>query len=82
MYFKLADDVSQFKLNLWVLKHLLTPSNWDDDGNDDGDEVQEAEELGFSQRMPTTPLMVQLRPLQTSSDRVNKIRPKSTFRDK
>ncbi|KAF9549935.1 hypothetical protein EC957_001995 [Mortierella hygrophila] len=49
-HFKLADDISQFKLNLRILKHLLvtkqllqttkgiiheTPSNWDVDGGDD-----------------------------------------------
>ncbi|KAG9061108.1 hypothetical protein KI688_007737 [Linnemannia hyalina] len=95
---RLADDISQFKLNLRILKHLLVtkqllqttkeiiheaPSNWDVDGGDYDEAHEVEEELRSSQHMPTTPRRkVQPPKLQTSPGRITRIRSKSAVRNK
>ncbi|KAI8348920.1 hypothetical protein B0O80DRAFT_501631 [Mortierella sp. GBAus27b] len=66
---KFADDISHFKFNLRILKHLLitkqmlqttkeiiqeTLSEWDDDDDDEAHEVED--DLGFSELPPTSDL--------------------------
>ncbi|KAF9580018.1 hypothetical protein BGW38_003495 [Lunasporangiospora selenospora] len=74
--FKLAEDISHFKFNLRILKHLLVtklvllntnvimhevPTNWDDDAEDD-----DAEDDTTGCNLSTPPRRIQLPPLQSS----------------
>ncbi|KAG0230381.1 hypothetical protein BGW41_002540 [Actinomortierella wolfii] len=91
-HFKLADDITQFKLNLRILEHLLvtkqllqitkdinheTPANWDIESGDDSGGKAEALEVEESRSNQH----MQLPKLQTSPGRVTRIRSRSSVRN-